>query len=146
MQDAVYWVVPLVLKHKPKAVVLYEGDNDIGMYNSTPEKVRDGFVEFVSKVQAELPETTVYFLAIKPSIARWHLWSRMREANDLIRTVCEKGRNLHYIDIATPMLNERGEARAELFVADKLHMNEGGYALWTGIVKPALAEGVVNTK
>lgn len=146
MADAVHWLGPLVLKHKPQAVVLYEGDNDIGIYGATPEKVRDGFVEFVTKIQAELPETRIYFLAIKPSVARWELWPRMKQANDLIRAVCEQRRKLRFIDTAAPMLDEGGQPRPELFEADKLHMSAAGYAIWTSVVKPVLAEGIANKK
>jgi lysophospholipase L1-like esterase len=44
----------------------------------------------------------------------------------------------HYADIATPMLGDDGKPRAELFAGDGLHLNDKGYELWTGVVKPLL--------
>jgi lysophospholipase L1-like esterase len=140
MKEALFWLDPLVLKYKPQAVVLYEGDNDIGLYNLSPESIRDGFLEFVKRVHAELPATRIYFLAIKPSIARWNLWPQMSRTNDLIRDICKQQRNLHFIDIATPMLDEHGKPHADLFDIDNLHLNAKGYALWTSVVKPILVE------
>lgn len=70
MQDAVYWLDTLVLKHRLGAVVLYEGDNDIGHYEDTPEEVLEDFKTFVSRIHMKLPETRIHFLSIKPSILR----------------------------------------------------------------------------
>lgn len=140
MGDAVYWVDTLVLQYRPRAVVLYEGDNDIGQYDGTPEEVLKGFRTFVSRIHAELPEARIYFLAIKPSILRWGLWSAMRRANDLIRAFCETRPELHFIDVASPMLDEQGQPRADILEADDLHLNSRGYDLWATVVRPILLE------
>ena len=65
----------------------------------------------------------------------------MDEANQL--TIAEAARDdrLYYIDIATPMLGPGdGRPPEDIFVADMLHMNEKGYAIWTEVVKPFLME------
>jgi lysophospholipase L1-like esterase len=36
------------------------------------------------------------------------------------------------------MLDANGQPRPELFVADMLHMNPAGYAIWTPLVAPHL--------
>jgi lysophospholipase L1-like esterase len=38
------------------------------------------------------------------------------------------------------MLDEEGKTRTELFKWDGIHMNQGGYAIWTSIVKPVLVQ------
>ena len=43
-----------------------------------------------------------------------------------------------YIDVATPMLNEDGSIRDDLFVSDKLHMNQKGYDIWRNVVAPVM--------
>lgn len=140
MPEAVYWLDTLVLKYRPRTVVLYEGDNDIGQYEATAEDVLEGFKTFVSRLHGELPEARVYFLAIKPSVLRWSMWSEMRRGNDLIRAFCETRPQLHFIDVATPLLDGQGKPRAELFEADDLHLNAKGYDLWASIVRPILLE------
>lgn len=140
MQDAVYWVEDLVLKYEPRAVVLYEGDNDIGGGQVSPQELLEGFMTFVSRVHAELPETRIYFLAVKPSILRWGVWGEMLSANELIREYCETTERVTFIDVATPMLNVHGQPMAEIFVADDLHMNAQGYEIWTSVVRPLMLE------
>ena len=39
-----------------------------------------------------------------------------------------------FIDLHTPMLGADGLARPELFRADRLHLNERGYALWHELI------------
>lgn len=148
MEDAIYWLDPLVVQYKPRAVVLYEGDNDIGLYGATAEQVFQGFKTFVSKVHAQLPETRIYFLAIKPSNQRARFWPEMKRANGLIQAFSEGQSKVHFIDIATPMLDQSGQPKTGIFEADELHLNAAGYDLWTSVVRPILVshEGQQLTK
>ena len=138
MPDAVYWIEETVLKYRPRAVVLYEGDNDIGSHGNAPEELLEGFMQFVSRAHAELPEARIYFLAVKPSVLRWGVWPEMQRANELIRSHCDSRPQLHFIDVASPMLDSEGQPRADIFKADELHMNETGYEIWTSVVRPVL--------
>ena len=47
---------------------------------------------------------------------------------------------LDFIDVFTPMLGNDGKPRPDLFVADKLHMNETGYKVWTLLIRGRLNE------
>jgi lysophospholipase L1-like esterase len=51
-----------------------------------------------------------------------------------------KGDKLAFIDIRAVMLGEDGKPKPDIFVADHLHMNAKGYALWVPLVKPYLDE------
>jgi lysophospholipase L1-like esterase len=42
----------------------------------------------------------------------------------------------YFIDVFEAMLDSRGGPRAELFLADGLHMNRAGYELWTQLLFP----------
>ena len=58
----------IVVAYRPRAVVVYEGDNDLAEGSSkTPEMVAGDFRKFVQTVHAALPDTWIYILAIKPS-------------------------------------------------------------------------------
>ena len=76
------------MPHEPNTVVLYAGDNDIAAGKS-PQTVRDDFKAFVRTVHESLPKARIVFIAIKPSLRRWSLVEKMREANALIRTVID---------------------------------------------------------
>lgn len=129
----------LVGKHQPRVVVMYAGDNDIAA-GKDAQRVADDYEAFRNLLKDALPETRLVYIAIKPSIARWKLAGEMKQANKAIERICAADEQLTFIDIWGPMLGEDGAPHAELFVADGLHMNEQGYALWAEKVKPSLQE------
>lgn len=135
--DSVHFADRIVLPYRPKVVVLYAGDNDVASGKS-PEQVLGDYRQFVEKVHAGLPETRIVFVAIKPSIRRWHLVDKMREANGLVRAASEKDERLVYVDVDGPMIGDDGKPRAELFKPDGLHLNAEGYKLWSALVLPHL--------
>lgn len=140
LADSVYYADRIVLPYRPRAVVLYAGDNDLAA-GKTPEQVFADFQAFVAKVHGALPHCRIVYIAAKPSPARWHLREKFQQANALIAAACAKDRErLRFVDVWAAMLGADGKPRTELFVADKLHMNAGGYAIWTPLVKAALSD------
>lgn len=135
--DLLHYTDRIVLPYKPRAIVVYEGDNDIAQ-GISPEKISETFSKFTAKVNKKLPDCRIYFLAIKPSIARWRLWPKMQQANKLIAEKCKKEPRLTYVDIASPMLDENGKPKKEIFKKDNLHLNRGGYMIWKNVLKPIL--------
>jgi lysophospholipase L1-like esterase len=135
--DSLRHVDLLVLKHKPRTVVFYAGDNDIAA-GKTPRTVADDFRAFASKVHAALPKTRIVFIGIKPSLQRWAMVARVREANALIRQLCERDDRLGFADVDGPMLGWDEKPRQDLLVADGLHLSPKGYELWTTLVRPFL--------
>lgn len=137
MHDALHYVDRIAINYKPRAILLYEGDNDLAQ-GISPELIRDTFLKLVTKVHEKLPEARIYILSIKPSIARRTLWPEAQRTNRLFAEECQKEKRLIYLDVATPMLDANGEIRADLFIEDKLHMNRAGYDLWGKTLKPLL--------
>ncbi len=134
MSDLLHYTDRIVIPYEPAEILVYEGDNDLAAGES-PEIIFTEFKEFTRIVLKALPASRVYFVAIKPSPSRAKLMGKMREANGLIANYCNGKARLEFIDVFTPMLDSDGQPRAELFVADQLHMNPAGYALWTKIVR-----------
>ncbi|MGH9370577.1 MAG: SGNH/GDSL hydrolase family protein [Vicinamibacterales bacterium] len=135
ISDSVAHVDLLVIRHKPRTVVFYAGDNDISA-GKGPQVVADDFKTFVGKVHAALPQTRVAFIAIKPSIQRWALIAKVREANALIRAFSETDDRVGFIDIDGAMLGWDEKPRKDLLVADGLHLSAKGYELWNTLVRP----------
>jgi lysophospholipase L1-like esterase len=136
--DSVTHADLLVIRHKPRTVIFYAGDNDIANGRS-PQQVFDDYKAFVTKVRAALPATRIAFIAIKPSIQRWASIDKIRAANALVRRFAETDDRLGYIDVDGPMLGWDEKPRKELFVADGLHMTPKGYEIWTALVRPFLS-------
>ena len=131
----------IVIAYHPRAVVIYEGDNDLAPESSkTPESVANDARIFVQTIRAALPETWIYLISIKPSKSRLSAWPRMKEANRMIRDFTRTQEHVQYIDVASAMFDPKGNLRADLFVEDGLHPTAKCYALWTSIMKPLLLQ------
>ncbi len=137
MSDLLFYMDDLVFPYHPNAILVYEGDNDIAS-GKTPEKVLSDYNIFVSRVLEKWPKMPLFFISIKPSLARIEHMENMAKANALIKARTEEVENLYYIDVFTPMLGEDGTPRKDIFGHDGLHMNEVGYALWTEVIKVGL--------
>ncbi len=137
LSDSVAFIERIVIPYQPKLVLLYAGDNDIAAGKS-PEQVLADFKAFVAKVQTARPKTGIAYISIKASPARKKFMEQFKTANRLIREFIAGNPRLSYVDVFTPMLGADGQPRAELFVSDQLHLNDTGYKLWAGIVKPVL--------
>lgn len=137
--DSTHFADRIVIPYKPKTVVMYAGDNDLAGGKS-PEQVAKDFSAFVAKVHAALPDTKIVFIAVKPSIARWKIVDKVRDANRRIAATCAKNNKLAFVDIDKPMIGDDGMPRGELFAKDGLHLSPAGYELWVKLLEPALGE------
>jgi len=127
----------LVVRYRPRQVLVYAGDNDLAE-GRTPLQVLQNFAQFANTVRAELPATRIGYITIKPSPSRAALLPRIRETNHIVEAYLRTQANTDYIDIHTPMLGADGRPRAELFRPDMLHMNEAGYRIWQSVIGPHL--------
>ncbi len=137
ISDSIEFADRIILPYKPKVVVIYAGDNDINA-GKTPEQVLKDYDTLTAKIHGALPKTRIIYIAIKPSIKRWSLVKKMRQANAMIKESIAKDPRQSFADIDTPMLGNDGRPRAELFSKDGLHLNEAGYALWAEVIKKQL--------
>ena len=138
LSDAIRYIPRLVLPFKPKQVVLYAGDNDIGQNNRTARDVYSQFLTFFALVRKQLPNATITYIAVKPSPARKQFMPVATEANRMIKQYLSGQRNTSFADVYTPMLGTNGQPRPELFTADSLHMNPQGYEVWKDVIAPVL--------
>lgn len=137
MADSVYYAQRIILPYRPRVVIVYAGDNDVSAGKS-PQQVMEDYKKLVAKIHGDLPTTKVVFLAIKPSLKRWALVEKMRDANRLVLEETTKDDRLTFVDIDTPMIGADGRPRPELFADDGLHLNERGYRLWSELLLPHL--------
>src|SRR5688572_11825726 len=134
LSDAAHFADRIVIPYKPKLIVVYAGGNDIH-FGKTPETVLADFKTFVDKVHKALPSTRIAWISIAPNPARWSEVEKVRAANAAVAAFARRQGKVEYIDVFSHMLGADGLPRPEIFSADRLHMNERGYALWTQIVK-----------
>ncbi|QFZ83740.1 GDSL family lipase [Variovorax paradoxus] len=137
LADCALFARDLVVRYKPRQVVLYAGDNDLAE-GHTPLQVLASFARFANAVRAELPDVRISFISVKPSPSREQLMPQIRETNHVISAYLNLLPNSEYIDIHTPMLGADGRPRPELFRGDRLHLTDEGYRLWQSVVAPHL--------
>lgn len=140
MADLLYYVDRLVIAYAPRAVVIYEGDNDMGRGGSA-ETVLDEFGQIVDRIHADLPATRIYVISVKPSIDRWEEWPEFQRANERLRAMAADDDHLQYIDVASALLQPDGQVMTDIFADDGLHLNEKGTDIWAATVREALMAG-----
>lgn len=141
--DVLHYANRLVLPHTPRAVVYYAGDNDMGRHDSPPaEQVQRDFAQFVRMIRRAGQSPEFYFVSIKPSPRRMPHWARMQKANELLQQYAWSQSGVHFVDVASPMLDASGRPRPELYADDGLHLSPRGYAVWSSVLKPILQSQV----
>lgn len=133
ISDSIYFTDRIVLPYEPDVIVFYAGGNDINAKKS-PETVAADFKTFVTNVRVKLPRTHIAYISVAGNPARWAQVDKVRTANQLIRDFTATQDGLSFIDVFPHMMGADGTPQPDIFVADKLHMNEKGYAIWKGVV------------
>jgi len=96
---------------------------------------------FVGLVHEHLPEAKIVFISIKPSLVRFFLWEKMREANRSSK------RSVDSTPVSTMSTwrrrcSERRVSAGGAFPARRLHLNDSGYHLWSDIVSRVIEQAL----
>ncbi len=137
MGDVLHYLDRVALIYKPRAILIYEGDNDT-WYKQSEEKIIGQFEQIVARIHAALPETRVYALSVKPSVARVDVWPAAQQVSARLESIAESDPLVYYIDVATPFLKADGKVMTDIFVEDGLHLNDKGNVIWGKAIKAGL--------
>ena len=139
MHDVLHYLDRVALAYKPRAILIYEGDNDTGARPPIPNNAILGDLRrIIARIHDELPETRIYVLSVKPSVLRRNAWPVAMEVNAGYRTIAANDPLVYYVDVATPFLQNDGSVMTDIFVGDNLHLNDLGNAIWGATIKAAL--------
>jgi hypothetical protein len=140
LTDVIQFANETIFKYTPKQIYIYCGENDLAMNAAvTPEMVLERYQQLHSMIRKTLGrKVPIVFVSLKPSIARWKLESAYIKTNQLIQRFLAKDKHASYLNVHSSMLDERQEVFKDIFVDDKLHMNDKGYAIWIKIIQPTL--------
>lgn len=134
--DVVRYADETIYRYNPSRIIFYCGENDLaGSDTISAQTVVDRFTNLFTQIRSKLPGVPFTFVSIKPSPSRVHLMPKMAAANKAIQSFLQQHPQTAFVDVFTPMLNDAGRPRPELFVSDSLHMNRQGYVLWKGLLQ-----------
>jgi lysophospholipase L1-like esterase len=128
LADSVYYAERIILPYHPRQVIIYAGGNDINA-GKDPQLVFGDFVALTKKIRKELPQAEIGFIASAPNPARWAQVDKVKELNRLVAAYCRR-QGFDFIDVFSRMLGPDGLPKPDIYVADRLHMNPKGYAIW----------------
>ena len=137
MEDVLYHLDRVALKYKPRAILIYEGDNDTS-YGIPNDKIVGQFNQIVGKIHAALPETRIYVLSVKPSVSRENVWHEAVQVNSGLKAVAHHDPLVYFVDVASPFLKADGKVMTDIFVEDNLHLNDMGNLIWGSAIRAAL--------
>jgi lysophospholipase L1-like esterase len=139
LDDLIRYAKDIIYPYHPKQIVIYCGDNDLeDEKKMTGKKVYKRFVHLYDMIRKHLGNVDIVYVSIKPSPSRESLMPEMEQANDLIHNFMAERSHATFVDVYHLMLNPQGHPMDELFIGDKLHMNEKGYRLWQQTIQPYL--------
>lgn len=139
LQDVYRYRNEVIYKYKPKQVVIYCGENDIaGDSTVTGKTVFKRFKQLYKDLRKNLGSIPVVYVSMKPSPSRWHLREKYIDGNKRIQQFLAKNEKDKFVSVWDAMLGTDGKPIPEIFVADNLHMNAKGYAIWQQIISPLL--------
>jgi lysophospholipase L1-like esterase len=141
-----HYVDRIIIPCRPRAVVLYAGENDISGFlwstKKTPDEVLSAFRAFCEKIHARLPNVPIHFISIKPPKRRAKSKTSFQTANELVKEHCAAERRLHFIDAVPALLDADGQPRGLGW--DGIHLNDEGYRILASVVKPCLAAAYLD--
>ena len=136
--DEIFYVNDIVFPYQPKQIIIYCGENDLASSDTvSAAMVVDRFKQLFQMIR-DKTEAPISYISMKPSPSRRHLFTKMREGNQLIKDYLATQKNTAFIDVHQKMLDLTGEPISEIFLDDSLHMNAKGYAIWKKEIEPYL--------
>jgi hypothetical protein len=139
LSDFAVYADRIFAPHPCRAIVIFIANDITGSESDkSPKEVAALFRYVLQVIRQTHPDTPVFWIAITPTASRWEAWNEIQKANSRIKDICEQNKNTWFIRTDFAFLDKNGKPKTELFIDDKLHLNQQGYAIWTEIVKKEL--------
>jgi hypothetical protein len=145
LSDFAVYADRIIYPHPCMAIVIFIANDISGNENDkSPLEVSQLFRKTLYIIRRKFKDTPVFWISVTPTPSRWAVWPEIKEANEMIKEICDSHRNTYFIDTEKYFLNSSGLPRSELFVEDRLHLNDEGYRIWSGIIRNELNNILVN--
>ncbi len=137
--EVAHFADELVVRHAPRAVVLFAGTNDVNA-GVEPDAVVERFRCFRCRVGQGLGwHVPIVFIGITPTPARWSEWPQASAVNAAIAQLAASDPAVFYADVPAAFLATGSPPEASLFAPDQLHLSADGYERWNQVLRPVVA-------
>lgn len=126
---------PLIIRLEPSRVFIYEGDNDLWAGVPVAE-IMTSLDNIVTRLQLINPNMEIYLIGAKPSPSRWEKKENYDIFNQKLKEYCQAKEGLTFVDTWQALTDPAGNPRPELYLEDRLHLNDQGYEIWNSIFAP----------
>lgn len=139
--DMAVFAQRIITPHAYRAIVMFVGNGVVGKSSDlTPDEVESLTRHIVGIARAHQPQAPFLIIEITPTEKRFDAWPKIRAANARLREVALTTPMTYFVPTASHFLTPDGKPRSELFVDDRLHLNQDGYQLWSRLIKHRLDE------
>jgi lysophospholipase L1-like esterase len=129
----------VVFRYNPRQIVVYCGENDLATdAKVNGDSVYQRFRRLYRMIRAKDRKVPVVYVSMKPSPSRVALLDKMVRGNALIEKFMRKKRKDGYVNVYDRMFGPDGQVMADIFLADRLHMNRKGYEIWQPLIEAKL--------
>lgn len=144
--DMAVFAERVISPHQYRALVMFVGNGVVGEASDhTPEQIEALARHIVRVSHDHAPGVPVFLIEITPCESRFSAWGKIRSVNARLREIALSTPDTYFIPTASHYLKADGTPRPELFVEDKLHLNESGYKLWSTLIRRRL-DDVLSAK
>jgi lysophospholipase L1-like esterase len=145
ISDVNHYIDECVLRYEPKLVIFYCGDNDLWSHK-TPDQVEKDFTEFRTRLFIHCPKAKLVVMGVRPTPSRVSIVDAQTDLNRRFERAAKEDRH-HIAYVAGSCdryLGSDGKPVPGLFLADGLHMNDAGYAIWKELLTPYIQAVTVS--
>lgn len=135
--DALYYAQRILNPLKPNRIVYYEGTNDIAM-GKDPEMAIANFMAFVDIARSINPQVEIYFVFAHTAPVRSQFAKEYERLNNAAQALSRVMPGVYALDANKGLTDNKGRPREDLYLSDRLHLNEQGYKIWKQNIRRGL--------
>lgn len=122
-------------------LALYEGDNDM-VENLTAEAVHNHIHKIIQLALTANPIGKVLIVGVKPSPSRMQYDALRRDINNRLEHLAKMLPAVVYVSVDPILMQSNGQPDETLFLPDRLHLNDAGYARLAQWLKAAFRQAL----
>ncbi len=136
LHDAAYYAKRVLRPIPYRALAIFVANDIWGRpTDKSPEEIEKLMDYIVRTSQEHRPDAPVFLIEITHTPARAHLVKELEAANAKLQAYAQKHDKVHFIATKDLYMDATGKMNEDLFMADQLHQNSVGYAVWSRRIK-----------